>query len=86
MPFIEIKMFHKRISIFDQFPMESRQVSKTDEPASSLLNSRLAGSRRSGAYRLLCLDFDGVLRAGKEGLSTLWLLGSSDSPDMWGRG
>lgn len=42
MPFIEIKMFHRRISIFDQFPMESRQVSKTTEPASlcvCLLNS-----------------------------------------------
>lgn len=86
MPFIEIKMFHKRISIFDQFPMESRQVSKTDEPASSLLYSHLAGSRRSWAYRLLCLGFDRVLRAGREEPSTSWLLGNPNSLDMWGQG
>lgn len=44
----------------------------------------LAGSRESWAYRLLRLGAGSVLRAGKEGPSSLWLLGNPNSPDMQG--
>lgn len=44
----------------------------------------LAGSKGSWAYRLLHFGADRVLRAGKEGPTSLWLLGSPNSPDMQG--